>query len=149
MYFPFYLFTAVWGKGSGQPHLPPAPFPAQPTSSTHGHQSCTSGRCCPPFECSGERPRSDDIEGKKPPFKESRCFPHSHKFPWRRQDLMSKTRQTQTPLSSPLRAHDLMAPICPSSFPFSGSLQPLLLCAFPFALSRCLAEALLTPPSTA
>ena len=62
---------------------------------------------------------------------------------------MSKTRETQTPLSFPLGAHDLMSQIFPSSFPFSGSLQPLLLRAFPFALSQCLAEALLTPPSTA
>lgn len=62
---------------------------------------------------------------------------------------MSKTRQTQTPPSFPLGAHDLMAPICPSSFPLSGSLQPLLLRAFPFALSQCLAEALHTPRSTA
>lgn len=113
----------VWDRGIGQPHLPPAPFPAWSAIShtpagDDAHFWGVQGR---------DSDLNYDTEGKKLPFKESRCFPHSHKFPWRRQDLIPKTRQTQTPLSFPLGAHDLMALVHSSSFSFSGSLQPPLL----------------------
>lgn len=119
--FPILPLYCVWGKGSGQPHLPPAPFPARPATSLPPvgdvvHLLGIQGRDPGP---------THDIEGKKLPFEETRGFPHSHKFPWRRQDLVPNTKQIQTPLSFPLGARDLTAPICSSSSPFSGSLQPL------------------------
>lgn len=90
----------VWDRGIGQPHLPPAPFPAWSAIShtpagDDAHFLGVQGR---------DSDLTYDTEGKKLPFKESRCFPHSHKFPWRRQDLTPKTRQdpntTKFPISS-------------------------------------------------